>query len=163
MQSYDLTKLSILVLEKHLLVRRLLTEVFSEFGVPTVHSTHDPELAWDIFRQFPVDLILSDWTVDLDGMGFLNRIRLDPDSTDPYIPVVVCTANTEFRHVCIARDTGMTEFLAKPVSAKSIYNRICSVVENIRPFIRIGEFFGPDRRRHREGPFEGDNRRRRAV
>ena len=45
MRSYDLGKLSILVLEKHLLVRRLLTDVFSEFGVPTVHSTPEPEMA----------------------------------------------------------------------------------------------------------------------
>ena len=34
MRSYDLGKLSILVLEKHLLVRRLLTDVFSEFAYP---------------------------------------------------------------------------------------------------------------------------------
>ena len=63
MRSYDLGKLSILVLEKHLLVRRLLTDVFSEFGVPTVHSTPDPEMAWDIFIQFQVDLILCDWAM----------------------------------------------------------------------------------------------------
>ena len=162
MQSYDLTKLSILVLEKHLLVRRLLTEVFSEFGVPTVHSTHDPEIAWDIFLKFPVDLILCDWTVDLDGMEFLNRLRMDQESSDPYIPVIVCTANTELHHVCTARDAGMTEFLAKPVSAKSIYDRICSLIENTRPFIRVSDFFGPDRRRHRENHFGGNNRRRAA-
>ncbi len=162
MQSYDLTKLSILVLEKHLLVRRLLTEVFNEFGVPSVFSTQDPEIAWDIFRQHPIDLILSDWTHDLDGMEFLRRIRLDPESSDPYVPVVVCTANTELRHVCTARDTGMTEFLAKPVSAKVIYDRICSVIENNRPFIRVSHYFGPDRRRHRDNIFAGDNRRRQA-
>ena len=45
MRSYDLGKLSVIVLEKHLMVRRLLTDVFSEFGVPTVHSTPDPKMA----------------------------------------------------------------------------------------------------------------------
>ncbi|MBC8338983.1 MAG: response regulator [Rhodospirillales bacterium] len=160
MQAYDLRELSILVLEKHLLIRKLLTDVFSEFGVPTVQSTPDPKVAWDMFRQYPVDIILCDWTEGLDGMAFLNRVRQGLDSPNPFVPVVICTANTEMRHVCTARDNGMTEFLAKPVSAISIYGRICSMVENHRPFIRVSDFFGPDRRRHLNDNFEGANRRR---
>lgn len=163
MQSYDLTQLSILVLEKHLLIRRLLTDVFAEFGVPTVQSTPDPRIAWDMFRQSPTDIILSDWTEGLDGMAFLTQVRQDPDSPDPFVPVVVCSANTEFRHVCFARDNGMTEFLAKPVSAHTIYSRICALVENHRPFIRVSNFFGPDRRRRLDGEFAGSDRRRRPI
>ena len=75
MQSYNLEKLSLLVLEKHLLIRNLLTGVFREFGVSTVQSTSDPEIAWDMFKNHPVDLIMSDWTEGLDGMGFLRRVR----------------------------------------------------------------------------------------
>ena len=162
MESYNLKQLSILVLEKHLLVRKLLTDVFSEFGVLTVQSTPDPEVAWKMFVQFNIDLILSDWTHDLDGMAFLRQVRQDPQSSDPFVPVIVCTANTEYRHVCFARDMGMTEYLAKPVSAKTIYSRICSVVENQRPFIRCPSFFGPDRRRHRDNLYGGLERRLKA-
>lgn len=161
MQAYDLRELSILVLEKHLLIRKLLTDVFSEFGVPTVQSTSDPEIAWNMFLNFPVDIILSDWSDGLDGMAFLTQVRQDPDSPNPFIPVVVCTANTELRHICIARDTGMTEYLAKPISARTVYSRICALVENHRPFIRISGFFGPDRRRHLADEFSGVNRRQR--
>ncbi len=162
MRSYDLGELSLLVLEKHLLVRRLLTDVFNELGVPTVHSTPEPDIAWDLFMQLPVDLILCDWTPDLNGMDFLTKLRQHEDSPNPFVPVVVCTASTEYRHVCTARDKGMTEFLAKPVSAKTIYSRICAVIENHRPFIRISNFFGPDRRRHVNDYYGGENRRRAA-
>ncbi len=161
MQAYDLKELSILVLEKHLLIRRLLTDVFSEFGVPAVQSTPDPDVAWEMFNSFPPDIILSDWTDGLDGMVFPTRVRQDPESPNPFIPVIVCTANTELHHICTARDTGMTEYLANPVSARTIYSRICSLVENHRPFIRISGFFGPDRRRHLDDQFAGSNRRRR--
>ena len=163
MQAYDLTQISILVLEKHLLIRKLLTDVFNEFGVPTVQSTADPSIAWDMFCRFPVDIILSDWTDGLDGMAFLTKVRQDEDTPDPFIPVVVCTANTEYRHVCITRDKGMTEFLAKPVSAHTIYAQICALVENRRPFIRITNFFGPDRRRHLDEEYAGANRRKRPI
>ncbi len=159
MKAYDISGLTILVLEKHLLIRKLLTDVFREFGVPTVHSTADPKKAFEIFAQSNPDLVMSDWTHGLDGMAFLRRLRRDADSPNPYVPVIVCTANTEFHHVCEARDMGMTEFLAKPVSARLIYSRIVAVVENERPFIRVGHFFGPDRRRRGLG-HTGFERRR---
>ena len=159
MQSYNLTKLSILVLEKHLLIRNLLTEVFREFGVSTVMNTPDPKIAWEMFQQFPVDMIMSDWSEGLDGMAFLEQVRRGPDSRNPFIPVIVCTANTEYQHVCRARDTGMTDFLAKPVSARTIYSRICAAIENQRPFIRVAGFFGPNRRRHADPLFGGVERR----
>ena len=166
MKSYNLEKLSLLVLEKHLLIRNLLTDVFTEFGVPTVHSTPDPEIAWDTFKQFPVDLILCDWTYGLDGMAFLTRLRHDEESSDPFVPLIICSANTEYQHVCTARDKGMTEYLVKPVSAKTIYSRICAVIENQRPFIRASDFFGPDRRRHVDdvhGIYVGVERRSRVA
>ena len=58
---------------------------------------------------------------------------------------------------------GMTQFLAKPVSAKTIYSRICAVIENPRPFIRISDFFGPDRRGFRNKLYDGLDRRKRRA
>lgn len=163
MQAYNLSDLTILVLEKHLLIRQLLTDVFEEFGVATELSTGDPEVAFDMFMTNPVDLVLSDWTPDLDGMAFLTRLRHDRVSPDSFVPVIICTAHTERHYVCKARDMGMTEFLAKPVSAKTIYSRICAVIENHRPFIRAGNFFGPDRRRFSDGMYGGVDRRKRPI
>jgi DNA-binding response OmpR family regulator len=160
MNSYDLSELNILVLEKNVLLRRLLTDVFSEFGVPTVFSTHDPLEAYNYFCNSAPDIIFCDWTHDLDGMSFVRQIRQADDTPNPYSPIVVVTANTELRHVCYARDNGMTEFLAKPISAKTIYARLCSVIENPRAFIRVGEFFGPDRRRRQAEGYESSERRR---
>lgn len=163
MVAYDISALNILVLEKHVLVRQLLTDVFREFGVPTVQSTSNPDVAWNMFVNFPVDIILSDWTHGLDGMAFLRKVRQDIQSPNPYVPVIVATANTELSHVLQARDTGTTEFLAKPVSARQIYTRIVSVIESNRPFVRTRGFFGPDRRRHSSRDFAARERRRSMV
>ncbi len=162
-QSYDISSLNILVLEKHVLIRKLLTDVFREFGVPSVQSTPDPEIAWSFFQQFPADIILSDWCPELKGMEFLRKIRQDPDTPNPFVPVIVVTANTELRHVCTARDNGMTEFLAKPISAQTVYQRICNVIEGNRPFVRANDFFGPDRRRRDAIGTDGPDRRRMAA
>ncbi len=160
MNSYDLSELNILVLEKNVLLRRLLTDVFSEFGVPTVFSTHDPLEAYNYFCNSAPDIIFCDCTPDLDGMSFVRQFRQADDTPNPYSPIVVVTANTELRHVCYVRDNGMTEFLAKPISAKTIYARLCSVIKNPHAFILVGEFFGPDRRRRQAEGYESSDRRR---
>ena len=62
------------------------------------------------------------------------------------------TGHTEVRRVKYARDVGVNEFLAKPLSAKELYQKIISVIDHPRPFIRTKTFFGPDRRRKNVGP-----------
>ena len=101
--------------------------------------------AW--FAASDADIIISDWAPELDGISFIERVRKDPNSPNPYVPIIVCSGNTERRQVIAARDAGMSEYLVKPVSPKSIYSRICSVLENDRVFVRNGKYFGPDRRR----------------
>ncbi|MGB0669857.1 MAG: response regulator [Rhodospirillales bacterium] len=159
MRSYDLSGLEILLVEKHFLIRRMLTDIFGVMGVPTVHTTNSVEAGWELFDSQAPDILLTDWNNELNGIELLHRVRRDPDSPDPYCPVVVVTANTELRHVCTARDKGMTEFLAKPVSAKLLYGRICSVIESNRVFVRSENFFGPDRRRARHVNYGGPERR----
>ena len=156
----NLSKYSFLVLEKNTLLCGVLIDVFNSFGVPTLLSTGDPEIAFDLFKAVPVDIVISDWSPDLDGMAFLKRLRTDPESPNPFIPVIICSAKSKYHDVCKARDLGMTEYLTKPVSASHIYSRIVSLIEHNRQFIRISDFFGPDRRRHLGDSPEGKDRRR---
>src|SRR6185503_19347376 len=58
------------------------------------------------------------------------------------------------------RDAGVTEFLAKPISAKALYQRIINVVANPRPFIKTKTYFGPDRRRNTTSNYIGPERRK---
>ena len=69
------------------------------------------------------------------------------------------TGHSEKRRVTVARDAGVTEFLAKPISAKGLYQRILNVVANPRPFIKTKTYFGPDRRRNTTNAYIGPERR----
>jgi two-component system chemotaxis response regulator CheY len=46
-----------------------------------------------------------------------------------------------------ARDAGVNEFVVKPISVKSLYSRIDSLIHRLRDFVKTGKYFGPDRRR----------------
>lgn len=163
MQSYNLSKLNIVILENNKLIRRLMSNVFQEFGVRKGMSTGNPDDAYDLFTNNHADIIISDWSPELDGIEFMQRLRSTSESPDPFVPVIICTGNTEKQHVYTARDAGMTEFLVKPVSARTIYGRIVSVIEKHRPFIRNDNFFGPDRRRRNIPDFGVERRSKTAV
>ena len=158
MQSYNLTNINVLILENNSLIRRLMTNVFREFGIRKGRSTDNPDSAFNMFADNAADIIISDWSPDLDGISFIKRIRQAPESPDPYVPIIVCSGHGEIGHVLTARDAGMSEYLIKPVSAKSIYSRICSIVEKDRLFVRNGNYFGPDRR-HRTVSVKADRRK----
>ena len=86
-------------------------------------------------------------------------IRQPGSSGNPYVPIIMLTGHSEKRRVTIARDAGVTEFLAKPISAKALYQRILTVVASPRPFIKTKTYFGPDRRRNVTVKYIGPERR----
>ena len=68
------------------------------------------------------------------------------------------TSQGAYERVQKARDTGVTEYLIKPVTANALYSRIVNVIQNPRQFVRVSEYFGPDRRRTTQD-FTGEERR----
>ena len=158
MPDYNLSRLNVLIVEKHAHMRTLIRNILHEFGIDNVRDAGDEKTAFDIFQEFPADLVLTDWSPGLDGMSFLDTIRQHAESRDMFAPVVMITAFTELHQVCKARDAGINEFLAKPLSAHLIYSRIKSLIEHPRLYVRADDYFGPDRRR-RALNFRGRDRR----
>ncbi len=68
------------------------------------------------------------------------------------------TAYTEIKDILKARDAGATEFLAKPFSAKLVYYRLRSIIENPRNYVDSRKYFGPDRRRRKIDDISADRR-----
>lgn len=158
MKSYDLSSVSVLIVEQHPQMRTLLRQIMRQFGVGNTFDANDPETGFERFIGTSPDIVFIDWTPEFDGLTLTKRIRAGEKSANPWTAIIICTAYTEKHHIIEARDAGTTEFLAKPVSAKSIYSRIVSVIDDPRPFVRGGTFNGPDRRR-KEIPYPGEERR----
>jgi two-component system, chemotaxis family, chemotaxis protein CheY len=87
-------------------------------------------------------------------------IRQPGANANPFVPIIMLTGHTERTRVTRARDAGITEFLAKPISAKGLYQRVFSIVAHPRPFIKTATYFGPDRRRNTSSSYSGPERRK---
>lgn len=157
-KGLNLTELDVLVLEKTKFMRDTLSGVLRGLGVSKVRAAADQGEAFRLFATSAPDIVFSDWCPRLDGIGFLKLVRRHPSSPNPFVPVIMVTANTEAHHILTARDSGMTEYLVKPFTATGVYKYVSAVVEKERLFVKHRSFFGPNRRR-RNLPHNGENRR----
>ncbi len=163
MEAYDLSHLNILVAEDNQHMRFVIKTILKGMGVRTLREAADGSDALKILQTFPADVMISDWLMEpLDGLELTRMVRSATDSKNPYLPVIMLTGYTEIARVKEARDAGVTEFLAKPISAQNVYHRLVQIIERPRGFIKATRFVGPDRRR-KAARFSGEERRANAA
>lgn len=160
MSGYDFGKLRILLCDDSRHIRALLRTFLQGFGVKTMYETADAADGWKVFAENRPDLVITDWHMPpTNGLDLVRRIRSDPASADPFVPIIMLTGYTELYRVKEARDAGVSVFLAKPVSAIALYKRLCAVVDDQRAFVRADVYFGPDRRTSSHAAYGGEERR----
>jgi YesN/AraC family two-component response regulator len=95
----------------------------------------------------------------MTGLDFTKQVRTSAQSPNPFVPIIMLSGHTHIDYVRQARDAGVNEFLAKPVSVTAILTRLISVIEHPRPYVRTKAYFGPCRRRRSNGEYAGPERR----
>jgi len=142
--------------------RRLFHNILVSLRVGRVSLASDGEMALRMIDDLRPDILMCDWEMrPMNGLDLVRSIRSDPSGRHAFLPIVMVTAHSSAERVKTARDAGVTEFLAKPVTVRSVCSRIVDVCERPRPFLRTSTYFGPDRRR-RADPKSAVQRRRRA-
>lgn len=158
--SYDFSRLSILVADDEQFILSLTRSLLNGFGVADVRIVEDSNLILDHLASGDIDILMVDWDMEpMTGIELTRHLRLDPNSPNRYLPIIIMTGHTELPLVLEARDAGVTEFLAKPMTVRSLYQRLVSVIERPRPFVRSSDYFGPDRRRFADPDYAGPERR----
>ena len=157
----DFNKLRFLVCDDNPHMRRILRTLLHSFGAREVYEAEDGATALEMYSHYVPDIVIADWAMPIfDGLELAQMIRQPDSKGNPYAPIIMLTGHSEKRRVIEARDTGVTEFLAKPISAKALYQRVLNVVANPRPFIKTKTYFGPCRRRNAHGNYVGPERRK---
>jgi two-component system, chemotaxis family, chemotaxis protein CheY len=161
MVRIEFNRLRFLVIDDNAHMRRILRTLLYGFGAREVQEAQDGAAGLEAFAQHSPDVIITDWAMPIFGGLELTQMIRQPDAnSNPYVPIIMLTGHSEKKHVVSARDAGVTEFLAKPISAESLYQRIVNVVANPRQFIKTKTYFGPDRRRNVNPNYVGNERRK---
>jgi len=161
--NLDLEKVYVVLAEDNPFMRSLIRTVLRVLGCDHVAEAANGIEVLRLLKagQNP-DTIITNWEMPkLDGITLIRMIRDPNESPNPYVPIIMVSAYSEEHRVIQARDAGVSEFLAKPISAQLLYERIVTTIEHPRPFVKSEGFFGPDRR-HRQDPLYAGTERRKA-
>lgn len=170
MVMYSFDRFRVFVVEDNSFIRGTLEEVLRSFKISQIQSADNGETAITKLKGAAAttqvdggipDIVISDLVMKpINGLLLLRWVRMSKDSPNRFMPFIMLSGAADRAYVESARDLGVTEFLAKPFSGKSVYEHILNVIDRPRPFIATKEYFGPDRRRQ-GGPPRGPERRER--
>jgi len=156
--GYNLERLKVLVVDDNRFMHELLKTILRSFGIKRVRSSYDGNGAISKLKHVFADVVIVNWEMELlDGYDFVKLLRTAADSPNPYVSIIMLAGHTEVSRVVAARDAGVNELLAKPVSARLVYDQLFMIIDHSRPFLRTPNYFGPDRHRFQDlshrGPF----------
>jgi len=156
----NLKKISVLVIEDLHPMRALIVSVLDAFGVGTIYEADEGAKGFRLFQKHSPDLIITDWLMEpIDGIEFIRMVRLDKNSVNRMVPIIMMTGYSAMQRVMVARDLGATEFLTKPFSGRDLAKRLDMIINKPRDFVEADSFFGPSRRRKRGEDYTGPKRR----
>ena len=160
MAKNPLEQLHVLVVEDVANMQVLIKMILHGLGVGKISLASDGAEGVQVLQTQHIDIVFCDIKMEvLDGLEMVKMIRTAMDSPNPYVPIIMVTGCTKLADVVAARNAGATEFLAKPISAAAIYSRIAHVINHPRPFVRLKDYCGPDRRREVSEMYIADDRR----
>lgn len=159
-RTLDLANMSALVIDDQPFFRTLLVDVLRSLGITNVSVADDGIMGLKAFEEHKPDVVITDWMMpNLDGVALTKKIRAHPIEARRQTPIILVTSTNQRSKIEFARSCGIDEFVLKPISARSIVDRLREVIEKPRPFVNLRTYSGPCRRRRADPGFIGPYRR----
>ncbi|HUO02777.1 MAG TPA: hypothetical protein VMU31_08365 [Rhizomicrobium sp.] len=136
----------------------MLRTVLAAAGVGYVVMIEDTRRALSLLSSEHFDAVFVEET-HLDGMNFARSARKRAALRNPLIPIFAIYNGPRRRDVEKARDMGVTGVICRPISPKTVSDKLLLALLQPRPFISAPNFFGPDRRA-RSRAWRGRDRRK---
>ena len=137
----------------------LTSQALMGFGIRARHSCLGAAAAMEILKEQTIVLLVVDCEMPgIDGFELVRWLRRSGLEPNAFVPVIMTAAHIRRPRVAEARDCGASFVITKPFSSTTLLERIVWVARDGRPFLEVGDYFGPDRR-FRKAPAPGEERR----
>ena len=140
--------LVVLVADSNPYLRRLTRTMLTNLGVKSIYESADGVAALDAIRAVNPDVMIVDWDMPvLDGREVMRIVRSPGVFPRANLPIIMLTDIGLQSRVTAAIRLGVHEFLVKPISPKTLQQRLLGIILNPRPMVRAGKFYIPMPRR----------------
>ena len=136
--------LKVLVVDDQPYMRKVTRTILSALGVENILEAADGANGLELARIKSPDLIIVDWEMPLiDGPQFVQMVRTPGKFPIPDTPIIILSAHSDQWRVVESARIGANEFVRKPVSIKTLGDRIIAVVSRPRPTVNLDGYCGP--------------------
>jgi two-component system chemotaxis response regulator CheY len=136
--------IKVLIVDDEHYMRKVVRTMLVGIGVRTVYEAADGPAGLESIRSLTPDVVILDWEMPgLDGTGFARMVRSPQTFPYPDVPIIMLTGHGERSRVIQAIQSGVNEFLLKPVSSKALQDRLVSVLTKPRDVLSAGDYYGP--------------------
>lgn len=140
----NLQELKALVVDDSRTSRRIVCDLLRQLRVEQAEQAEDGADAMAKLRGFPADLVVCDLHMTpLDGIEFTRLLRDAADSPNPYVPVLMMTADATQAQLNNALNAGVSSFMSKPVELPVLRARIVALFSRPMVFLREGRQLRP--------------------
>ncbi len=140
--------LVVLVADSNPYMRRLTRMMLTNLGARSIYEAADGVTALDAIRTVSPDVMIMNWDMPvLDGPEVMRIVRSPDAFSRPNLPVIMLTDLGLRSRVHAAIQLGVHEFLVKPISPKTLQQRLLGILLAPRPMVRAGKFYIPMPRR----------------
>ncbi|MDQ1153861.1 response regulator [Brevundimonas sp. SORGH_AS_0993] len=137
----------------------LTANALAGFGIRPTYAVGTGTQAQKLLKDKTIDLLVVDTDMpDIDGYELVRWLRRSAPNPNAFVPVIMTASHIRRGRVTEARDCGANFVVTKPFSPSLLLERILWVARDNRPFLEVGDYFGPDRRIRNE-EYDGEERR----
>jgi len=158
----NLSRATVLLLQNNQTELDILGQVFIGFGVKAIRKCLTLGEAEDCIKSgIAFDLLVVDCDMPGQaGFDFVMRLRRMEDSENRLAPIMLVSGHTVPSSIARARDCGANFVVAKPITPKTMFDRVMWLAREERQFVVTDTYAGPDRRHKTFGPPAGTKGRR---
>jgi CheY-like chemotaxis protein len=143
--------LVILIADANAYTRRLTRTMLVNLGAKSIYEVADGVAALEAIRSVSPDVMIVDWDMPvLDGREVTRIVRSPGVFPKPNLPIIMLTDVGKRSRVHQAIRLGVHEFLVKPISPKTLQQRLLGILLKPRPMVRAGRYYIPLPRRRIE-------------
>lgn len=160
----NLEKVTILAFDQSVHSCKILGQMLRGFGVRGMRAFTDVDDCKHALSGGVFDLVIADAVgTDGEGAALVRWLRREENNPNRFAPVILVSGHATASVVARSRDSGANYFIAKPLTANTLMDRILWVARDKRPFVEVGEYLGPDRRFKEDGAPVATGERRGSV
>ncbi|HEY5409922.1 MAG TPA: response regulator [Caulobacteraceae bacterium] len=117
--------LNLLLVDDNPRIRQLLRTILGELDDIQIRESSDGRAAIEACSVWKPDIAIVDCEMSpMDGLEFTERVRAGATPVPANLPIIMMTGHAEVQRVMRAREVGVSDFIAKPLSVGAVLGRL---------------------------------------